>query len=183
MSAEREQHGVDSHVAGGTHEAQHTHPGHGSHEEHRHATGDDRNNGHGSHAGHAAHGANGKHAGHSVEMFRRRFWWSLLLTVPLVATSHMVMDWFGYSLDFPGIELVGPVLGSVVFVWGGWPFLAGWCARGQGPPAGDDAADRHGDHRRLRRRRWPRRSAGSTWTSGGSSARWSRSCCSGTGRR
>jgi Cu2+-exporting ATPase len=37
----------------------------------------------------------------------------------------MVMDWFGYSLDFPGIELVGPGLGSVLFLWGGWPFLAG----------------------------------------------------------
>ena len=37
----------------------------------------------------------------------------------------MVMDWFGYDLDFAGMEWVGPVLGSVVFVWGGWPFLEG----------------------------------------------------------
>jgi Cu2+-exporting ATPase len=58
-------------------------------------------------------------------MFRRRFWWSLLLTVPLVLTSHMVMDWFGYTIDFPGMKLVGPVLGTFLFVWGGWPFLAG----------------------------------------------------------
>jgi Cu2+-exporting ATPase len=63
--------------------------------------------------------------GDHVEMFRRRFWWSLLLTVPIVATSHMVMDWFGYELDFPGMGLVGPVLGSVLFFWGAWPFLAG----------------------------------------------------------
>jgi len=60
-----------------------------------------------------------------VGMFRRRFWLSLLLTAPLVATSHMVMDWLGYSLEFPGIELVGPVLGAVLFFWGGWPFLTG----------------------------------------------------------
>ena len=58
-------------------------------------------------------------------MFRRRFWWSLLLTLPIVATSEMVMEWFRYDLDFPGIELVGPVLGTVVFLWGGWPFLSG----------------------------------------------------------
>jgi Cu2+-exporting ATPase len=58
-------------------------------------------------------------------MFRRRFWVSLALTIPLVVTSDMVMDWFGYSLDFPGMELLGPVLGTIVFVWGGWPFLAG----------------------------------------------------------
>ncbi|MFC0505286.1 copper-translocating P-type ATPase [Micromonospora costi] len=42
-----------------------------------------------------------------------------------MVTSHMVMDWFGYSLDFPGMKLVGPILGSVVFFYGGWPFLVG----------------------------------------------------------
>ena len=76
---------------------------------------------HGEHGGHGGHGGHGDHA----EMFRRRFWWSLLLTVPVVATSHMIMDWLGYNLDFPGMELVGPVLGSVLFFWGGWPFLSG----------------------------------------------------------
>jgi Cu2+-exporting ATPase len=76
------------------------------------------------HDGHGA-GHGGAHAGHHVEAFRRRFWWSLLLTIPVVATSHMVMDWFGYTLDFVGIEWVGPVLGSVIFFWGGRPFLEG----------------------------------------------------------
>ena len=83
--------------------------------------------GHGDHpapGGHSGHGS-GKHAGHHVEMFRRRFWWSLLLTIPVVATSHMVMGWFGYDLDFTGMAWVGPTLGSVVFWWGGWPFLEG----------------------------------------------------------
>ena len=61
-------------------------------------------------------------------MFRRRFWLTLLATIPLVVTSEMVMDWFGYSIDFPGIGWVGPVLGSFVFWWGGWPFLAGGVA-------------------------------------------------------
>src|SRR5688572_20392887 len=37
----------------------------------------------------------------------------------------MVMEWFGYTLDFAGIGWIGPVLGSVVFAYGGWPFLAG----------------------------------------------------------
>jgi Cu2+-exporting ATPase len=76
---------------------------------------------HGVHAG----GGHGKHSGHHVDMFRRRFWWSLLFTIPVVATSHMVMDWFGYDLDVAGMEWVGPVLGSVIFLWGGWPFLEG----------------------------------------------------------
>jgi Cu2+-exporting ATPase len=77
------------------------------------------------HAGHGDHGDHGDHAGHHVEMFRRRFWWSLLLSLPVVVTSHMVMDWFGYELDIYGMEWIGPVLGSVIFLWGGWPFLAG----------------------------------------------------------
>ena len=47
------------------------------------------------------------------------------LSIPIVVTSHMVMDWFGYELDFSGMTWVGPVLGSVVFFWGGWPFLEG----------------------------------------------------------
>ncbi len=67
------------------------------------------------------HGGHGDH----TEMFRRRFWRSLFLTVPVVLTSEMVMEWFHYSLEFPGIDWVGPVLGSVIFFWGGWPFLTG----------------------------------------------------------
>jgi Cu2+-exporting ATPase len=77
------------------------------------------------HANHQQRGGHGKHAGHHVEQFRRRFWWSLLLTIPVVITSDMVMEWFGYELEFRGIEWVGPILGSVIFVWGGWPFLEG----------------------------------------------------------
>ena len=80
---------------------------------------------HGVHGDHAGHD---KHAGHDPEMFRRRFWLTLVLTIPLVVTGEMIMDWFGYSLDFWGMDLLGPVLGSVVFWWGGWPFLAGGVA-------------------------------------------------------
>ncbi|MCA2213991.1 heavy metal translocating P-type ATPase [Jidongwangia harbinensis] len=77
---------------------------------------------HGEHDGRAGHD---QHAGHDPEVFRRKFWLSLALTVPIVLTSHMVMDWFGYTLDVPGADWVGPVLGTVVFVHGGRPFLAG----------------------------------------------------------
>jgi Cu2+-exporting ATPase len=76
------------------------------------------------HDPHAHHGHD-KHAGHDPEQFRRKFWLSLALTIPIVVTSPMIMDWFGYSLDFPGMSLIGPVLGSFVFVYGGWPFLKG----------------------------------------------------------
>ena len=70
--------------------------------------------------GHAGHD---KHAGHDPETFRRRFWLTLLISLPVIATSEMIMDWFGYSLS--GVAWVGPVLGTFVFLWGGWPFLKG----------------------------------------------------------
>ncbi|MEV0730447.1 heavy metal translocating P-type ATPase [Polymorphospora sp. NPDC050346] len=88
-------------------------------------TAHDEHAGHEQHDGHGGHQGHDKHAGHDPEIFRRKFWLSLALTVPIVVTSHMVMDWFGYTLDFPGMPLIGPVLGSVVFLYGGWPFLAG----------------------------------------------------------
>ena len=70
------------------------------------------------------HGGGHDHGDH-VAVYRQRFWWSLALTVPIVVTSPMVMDWFGYDLDFPGIDWIGPLLGSLVFFWAGWPFLEG----------------------------------------------------------
>ena len=94
-------------------------PHHAGHHAHDPAAGHD-------HRQHGAHGGgHDEHAGHDPEMFRRRFWLSLALTVPIVVTSEMVMNWFGYTLDFPGMSWVGPVLGSIVFFYGGRPFLAG----------------------------------------------------------
>ncbi|MGC4191451.1 MAG: heavy metal translocating P-type ATPase [Thermomicrobiales bacterium] len=90
--------------------------------------------GHGSsHTGHADHsthvghgGGHDKHAGHSVAMFRDRFWLSLLLSIPVVLYSEMVQDWLHFSMpSFPGSDWVAPVLGTVVFVYGGRVFLKG----------------------------------------------------------
>src|SRR5687767_11016634 len=73
--------------------------------------------------GHGRHGGHDQHAGHDPEVFRRRFWVTLMVSLPVVLTSEMVMEWLGYELT--GVAWVGPVLGSFVFVWGGWPFLKG----------------------------------------------------------
>ena len=79
-------------------------------------------------SGHGGHSGHDKHAGHDHEMFRKRFWLSFALTIPLVVTSEMVTDWFGYHIEFAGMAWLGPVLGSFAFFWGGWPFLAGGIA-------------------------------------------------------
>src|SRR5690606_6620438 len=82
--------------------------------------------GHEGHEGHEGHGGHGEHAAHDPEAFRRLFWLSLILTIPTVAFSAMVQDWLGYSLNWvPGDELVSPILGTVIFVYGGRIFLQG----------------------------------------------------------
>jgi Cu2+-exporting ATPase len=59
-------------------------------------------------------------------MFRDRFWLSLLLTLPVVFFSEMIQEWFGYTAPtFPGSDWVAPVLGTVIFFYGGSPFLKG----------------------------------------------------------
>ena len=59
-------------------------------------------------------------------MFRDRFWLSLALTIPIVLYSPMIQEWFGYTAPaFPGSEWVAPVLGTVIFIYGGMPFLRG----------------------------------------------------------
>jgi Cu2+-exporting ATPase len=115
-------HGPERHAAAATldHAGAHEHSGQATAGHDHHARGPNS----ATHGGHGQHGHD-KHAGHDPEVFRRKFWLSLALTIPIVATSHMIMDWFGYTLDFPGMTWVGPVLGTAVFLYGGRPFLAG----------------------------------------------------------
>jgi P-type Cu2+ transporter len=68
------------------------------------------------------------HAGHGdhAAQFRDRFWVTLALAIPVVVWAPMIQEWFGYTAPpFPGVELLAPVLGSVIFFYGGWPFLTG----------------------------------------------------------
>jgi Cu2+-exporting ATPase len=59
-------------------------------------------------------------------MFRRKFWISLLLTLPAVAYSHMLQDLLSYTAPaFPGHRWVAPLFGTVVFLYGGPVFLKG----------------------------------------------------------
>jgi Cu2+-exporting ATPase len=77
------------------------------------------------HGGHGHEHGHGGHAGHA-DVYRRRFWITLILAVPVVFYSEMIQDWFGFTApQFPGDGLVAPVLGTVIFVYGGWVFLAG----------------------------------------------------------
>jgi Cu2+-exporting ATPase len=84
------------------------------------------------HAGHkSAHsdtdGGHHDHHVHMVEDFKRRFWVSLVFTVPILLLSPLIQDVLGLAdaLQFPGDGGALWGLSSVVFVYGGWPFLKG----------------------------------------------------------
>ena len=78
------------------------------------------------------HGAQGRHdLGHSshhaamIEDFRKRFWVVLLLSLPIIILSDMVQMVFGYTISFPGSNLMLFALSSIVFFYGGIPFFNG----------------------------------------------------------
>src|SRR5437762_3931101 len=72
-------------------------------------------------------GGHDKHSGHSVEMFRQKFWGTLLLSIPTIVWGPMIQHWFGY--DAPGGPVasrwVPAVFGTLVFAYGGWVFTRG----------------------------------------------------------
>ena len=75
---------------------------------------------------HAAGGDHSRHAGHSVAMFRDRFRLSLVLTLPILIWSPDLEAWLGYTAPtFPGSQLIPPILGTIVFLYGGLVFLRG----------------------------------------------------------
>ncbi|MGH7544949.1 MAG: heavy metal translocating P-type ATPase, partial [Gemmatimonadota bacterium] len=75
--------------------------------------------------GHGGHGGGG-HA-HHVADFRRRFWVSLALTVPVLALAPMIQAFLGWeeALSFPGDSFVQFGLATTIYLYGGWPFLTG----------------------------------------------------------
>lgn len=111
--------------------------GHEAHADHRqhdtHEAPETQDRGHDRHAhaaheGQEGHEAHGGHAGHGdhVGQFRRLFWLMLLAALPVVALSPMFADLVGYEVPMSGwTTWVPPVLGTVVFLVGGRPFLTG----------------------------------------------------------
>jgi len=77
-------------------------------------------------SGHSAHGTHDHHA-MMVADFRRRFWVSIVLTVPAIVLAEMIQHWLGLreTLHFSGDNYVEWAVASVIFFYGGWPFLKG----------------------------------------------------------
>ena len=75
----------------------------------------------GDHSAHADHGTD--HTGHE-QMFRVRFWWSLLLSIPVLLYSEMIQMWLGFTPSaFPFSAWIPFVFSVIIFAYGGVPFL------------------------------------------------------------
>ncbi|MBL1232963.1 MAG: cadmium-translocating P-type ATPase [Flavobacteriales bacterium] len=66
-----------------------------------------------------------KHAGHNVSDFWKRFIICTIISIPVLALSHMVQQWLGFELVFPGDKYVLAILSTFIFFYGGHPFLKG----------------------------------------------------------
>ncbi|MBN8568052.1 MAG: cadmium-translocating P-type ATPase [Ignavibacteria bacterium] len=60
-----------------------------------------------------------------IDDFRKRFFVVLILTVPILLLSEMIQMWIGLHFTFPGLKYVLLILSSIVFIYGGFPFLKG----------------------------------------------------------
>lgn len=72
----------------------------------------------GTHDGHKAHAS-------GIADFKRRFYAVLILTIPVMLLSEMIQHWLNIHISFLGSKYVLLALSSVVFFYGGWPFLKG----------------------------------------------------------
>ncbi|HEY5156749.1 MAG TPA: copper-translocating P-type ATPase [Anaerolineales bacterium] len=141
MNEEHGQHGAETHPTAGDHSGMEHHSkddptkiqpdhAHGPMEhdgmQHREIEGaaDEGHKGHAMQAEHAGHeAAHMDHSGHE-QMFRQKFWVSLVLSIPVILFSQSIQTWFGFHMPvFPGSDWITPVFAVIVFFYGGIPFL------------------------------------------------------------
>ncbi len=102
---------------------------HSHHQAHQQQLPASDHTGHATHAGHTTgaahedHAAHVDHSGHE-DLFRRRFWVSLVLSIPVLLYSEMIQQFLGFSMPvFPGSRWIEPLFAIIVFLYGGVPFL------------------------------------------------------------
>jgi Cu2+-exporting ATPase len=82
------------------------------------------------HKGHDPHMGMSEHDHHAMMIadFKKRFYVVLILTIPIMVLSTMIQHFMGVNWQFTGSSYILFVLSSIVFVYGGWPFLTGLVA-------------------------------------------------------
>jgi len=119
MNDEMQSHGMD-------HSMHEEHKGHDMSEHSMH----DMQMDHSSHASMSEHAGHDEHAGHGTDhtgheqMFRTRFWGSLLLSIPVLVFSPTLQNWLGFSVPtFPGSDWIPFIFSLIIFAYGGIPFI------------------------------------------------------------
>jgi P-type Cu2+ transporter len=119
-----------------SHTGSHNRGGSGEHDNHKHDEGHNSHSqkGHNDHGGghgvfsHSGHHGSSFHSGHHAMMikdFRKRFFISLFVTIPVLILSPMIQGFLGYELTFTHSEYVLFILSAFIYFYGGWPFLNG----------------------------------------------------------
>lgn len=121
------------------HNHEHQHHSNTSKEEVKDSLVEKSKHGHEKAMDHSSHGGYGNHSGHNpghgemghdhhkmmIEDFKKRFWISLVLTIPILVFSPMIQGFFGYEWLLPGNAYILFALSTIVYFYGGWPFLKG----------------------------------------------------------
>nr|WP_286170935.1 heavy metal translocating P-type ATPase [Lentibacillus populi] len=105
---------------------------HSEHEHHAHEEyGPYSHNGHEQHnyhenSNHEGHGHHGHHGhGDMVNDFKKRFYVSLIVTIPILILSPMIQSFIGVDWQFPYTQYILFGLATFIFFYGGWPFISG----------------------------------------------------------
>ncbi len=116
MSTEMNHHQHAEHNADHASTDEGGHPAHESHQTHQNQ---ENHQDHGQHGGHSGT----DHSGHEA-LFRRKFWISLVLSIPVLVFSETIQGWLGYTTpEFPLSGWIVPVFSIIVFIVGGVPFF------------------------------------------------------------
>ncbi|MEN1968015.1 heavy metal translocating P-type ATPase [Lentibacillus sp. N15] len=102
---------------------------HHNHEAHNHATHNHEQQHHHEHSAHDGHGHGGHdhhgHHEHMVKDFKKRFYISLIVTIPILILSPMIQSFLGVDWQVPYNQYILFVLATFIFFYGGWPFITG----------------------------------------------------------
>ena len=105
----------------GEHSGHQHHAQHESKHEHHHTKVEKHSEHEHQHSGHSGHA---HHAG-MIDDYKKRFYIVLVLTIPIMALSPMIQHWLGVDWTFTSSLYILMLLSSIVYFFGGWPFLIG----------------------------------------------------------